>query len=313
MINMEIPVFLFTGFLESGKTVFVQETLEDQRFNTGEKILLIMCEEGFTELDLKSLNNVALEIVEKEEFIAGNLKLLASKHKAERVLIEYNGMWEMSYLYENLPKNWLLYQQINFFDSNNALTYNKNMRNLVVDKLTNCELTVFNRMSDDIDQMELHKLVRALNRGCEIIYEYKDGSIKIDDIEDPLPFDINADVIEIKDSDYAIWYANLLEHTENYIGKKINFKGIVAVDKSMGKKAFVIGRHVMTCCVDDIEYKGIVCISDKELDFKTREWKTVTASVEFGFHPMYDGDGPLLKLISYNEAEKPEEEVASFY
>ncbi len=315
MIKMEIPVFLFTGFLESGKTTFIQETLEDPKFNTGEKILLLICEEGFTELDTdkSALSNVSVEIVEKEDFTPVNLKMLASRYAAERVLIEYNGMWEMSYLYENLPKNWLLYQQINFFDSNNALTYNKNMRNLVADKLMNCELAVFNRMDDNADITEFHKLVRGLNRGCEIIYEYKDGSLKIDDIEDPLPFDINADVIEISDRDYAIWYANLLENTENYIGRKISFKGIVAVDKSMGKNAFVIGRHVMTCCIDDIEYKGIVCISDEELDFKTREWKMITASVEFGFHPMYDGEGPILKLISYREAEKPEEEVASFY
>ena len=43
---MEIPVYLFTGFLDSGKTKFIQETLEDVNFNNGEKILLVVCEEG---------------------------------------------------------------------------------------------------------------------------------------------------------------------------------------------------------------------------------------------------------------------------
>ncbi len=312
---MEVPVFLFTGFLESGKTTFIQETLEDERFNTGEKILLILCEEGFTETDLSksSLKNVSKEIVEKEEFIPANLKMLAKKHNAERVMIEYNGMWDMSYLYENLPKNWMIYQQINFFDSNNILNYNSNMRNLVVDKLLNCELTVFNRMDEKKDEMEFHKLVRAINRGCEIIYEFKDGSIKIDEIEDPLPFDINAEVIEINDRDYAIWYANLIEHTENYLGKTVSFKGIVAVDASLGDKAFVIGRHVMTCCADDIEYKGIVCLSKEKTGFKTREWKSITATVTYGFNELYEGEGPMLELISHMPAEKPENEVATFY
>lgn len=312
---MEIPVFLFTGFLESGKTTFIRETLEDERFNTGEKMLLILCEEGFTEFDLSSdaLKNVALEVVEKEELIPGNLKLLAKRHKAERVLIEYNGMWEMSLLYRSFPKNWILYQHINFFDSSNVMNYNSNMRNLVADKLSGCELTVFNRMDKDKDETEFHKLVRALNRSCEIIYEYKDGSLKIDEIEDPLPFDINADVIEIRDKDYAVWYANLLEHTDNYIGKTIRIKGIVAVNEALGEKAFVIGRHVMTCCADDIEYKGIVCLSDEKTGFKTRDWKTVTAAVEYGFNELYGGEGPLLRLISYENAKKPEEEVATFY
>ena len=43
---MEIPVYLFTGFLESGKTTFIQETLEDSGFNMGERTLLLLCEEG---------------------------------------------------------------------------------------------------------------------------------------------------------------------------------------------------------------------------------------------------------------------------
>ena len=46
---MEIPVYLFTGFLEAGKTRFIQETLEDERFNAGERTLLLLCEEGVEE------------------------------------------------------------------------------------------------------------------------------------------------------------------------------------------------------------------------------------------------------------------------
>lgn len=310
---MEIPVFLFTGFLESGKTTFIQETLEDERFNSGEKILLIVCEEGFTEFDMNKISNVVAEVVEKEEFIPANLNMLANRHKPQRILIEYNGMWDMSYLYENIPSKWTIYQHMNFFDSNNALTYNANMRNLVSDKLMNCDMTVFNRMDDNRDVMELHKLVRALNRQCEIIYEYKDGSLKVDDIEDPLPFDINASVIEIEDKDFAIWYANLIEHPENYIGKKLSLKGVVAVDDSIGKNAFVIGRHVMTCCVEDIEYKCIVCLSDEKINFKTKEWKKILAKVEFGMHNLYDCEGPLLRLISWEDTQKPEDEVATFY
>ena len=48
---MEIPVYLFTGFLESGKTKYMQETLEDKRFNEGERTLLLVCEEGEEEYD----------------------------------------------------------------------------------------------------------------------------------------------------------------------------------------------------------------------------------------------------------------------
>ena len=48
----QIPMYVFTGFLESGKTKFIQETLEDPRFNSGEKTLLLVLEEGEEEYDL---------------------------------------------------------------------------------------------------------------------------------------------------------------------------------------------------------------------------------------------------------------------
>ena len=40
----QIPMYVFTGFLESGKTKFIQETLKDPRFNSGEKTLLLVLE-----------------------------------------------------------------------------------------------------------------------------------------------------------------------------------------------------------------------------------------------------------------------------
>ena len=45
----QVPVYLFTGFLESGKTKFAQQTLEDASFNNGDRILLLVCEEGVEE------------------------------------------------------------------------------------------------------------------------------------------------------------------------------------------------------------------------------------------------------------------------
>ena len=51
----DVPVYLFTGFLEAGKTKFIQETLEDKRFNSGEKTMLLLCEEGEEEYDISAM------------------------------------------------------------------------------------------------------------------------------------------------------------------------------------------------------------------------------------------------------------------
>ena len=254
MANM-IPVYLFTGFLEGGKTHVIQESMEDQRFNSGEKTPIIQCEEGIDELDIDRFygQNIYRAVIEDEsELTKENLTALGKKQKIDRVIVEYNGMWNLSTLYSNLPDNWGIYQEMMFADANTFLTYNTNMRQLMVDKLMGAEMIVLNRTPAEIDKEEIHKVIRGISRRVAITYDYPDGHVEYDEIEDPLPFDLNADVINIEDEFYALFYRDLSEEMEKYNGKTIRFKGIVAADASMGDKSVLAGRHVMTCCVDDI-------------------------------------------------------------
>ena len=314
---MDIPVYLFTGFLESGKTKFIQETLEDERFKTGEKTLVIICEEGeeeynserFAEKNVAFVNVESSDILTPQKFAAWEMK-----YKPQRVLIEYNGMWLLKSLFEALPDNWLIYQEITFADSRNYEFYNANMRNLVVDKLNSCELVVFNRWNPDINQETLHKIVRGISRRTDIIYEDKNGNVMYDEMEDPLPFDINAPIIEIADRDFAIWFRDFAEESEKYQGKTVKFKGIVGINKNIPPNSFIIGRHVMTCCVEDISFKGIVCVAKEKPDLASRDWIILTAKITEGTHAAYNGKkGPILKCVSMEKSEAPEQEVATFY
>ena len=117
---MEIPVYLFTGFLEAGKTRFIQETLEDKRFNAGERTLLLLCEEGEEEYapDTFAGQNVFIETIEEENDLAATrLAALQKKHRATRVLVEYNGMWMLDSLYRHMPEEWSIYQEFLFVDA----------------------------------------------------------------------------------------------------------------------------------------------------------------------------------------------------
>lgn len=312
----EIPVYLFTGFLEAGKTKFIQETLEDPRFDTQERTLFLMCEEGIEELNPKKFacDNVFVEnIEEKYEINSENLSKLAEKYEATRVVIEYNGMWELGLLYSEFPENWMVYQELMFADCNTILNYNQNMRQLVVDKLQSCELVVFNRRQPNSDITELHKLVRGISRRANIIYEDTNGEIENDEIVDPLPFDINAPIIEIKDEDFAIWYRDLAEETDKYRGKTVKFKGIIAIDDQIPSNIFVAGRHIMTCCADDIAYRGIACKGGRTKALKSRDWLTVTGKIAIEHCSIYEGNGPVIKVESIEKATKPKEEVCTFY
>ena len=313
----KIPVYLFTGFLEGGKTHMIQESLESEQFASSDKTLIIQCEEGVDELDPTrfSSKNCYLETVEDlEDLTPAYLLSLSKKHKVDRVLIEYNGMWPLRALYDALPPTWAIFQEMMFAEARTFLEYNRNMRSLMVDKLMNCEMVVLTRTPDNMDKEEVHKIVRGVSRRAAISYDYPDGHIEYDEIEDPLPFDINAPVIEIADEDFALWYRDLSEEMDAYEGKTVHVKGLVARDGKLAKNAAVIGRHIMTCCADDIAYSGLVCVFSAPVALKTRDWITVTARVRLETHKLYGGRrGPVLYVESYTPAEPPLQEVATFY
>ena len=161
--------------------------------------------------------------------------------------------------------------------------------------------------------MALHKLVRGITRRADIVYEKADGKAEFDEIEDPLPFDVNAPIIEIEDKDYAFFYRDLTENMEEYIGKTVKFKGIVATDKRLDAKSIVVGRHVMTCCADDIQYCGLACELPNEMDLQTRDWISVTAKIQFQKHRIYKGKGPVLVAEKVIVCNPPDEQLATFY
>ncbi len=313
---METAVYLFTGFLEAGKTSFIAETMRDPNFNDGKrKYLIITCEEGEEEFDPTDLGeNVSFASFDDEQRLTPDrLSALQKRAGADIVVVEYNGMWKLDSFYNAMPNSWIVYQEIFLVDATTAVSYNANMRQLMVDKLTSCEMVVFNRVKKETDKLALHKIVRGVSRKANICYEDTEGEIEFDQFEDPLPYDLEAPVIEISDVDFAIFYRDMTEDFAKYNGKRVRFKGIVALDASLGKDSFAIGRHIMTCCADDIAYRGVVAKGTGGLKLSTRDWVTVEGTLTEEYSKLYRGRGPVLKVSSAERAEKPIEEVATFY
>ena len=312
----DMPVYLFTGFLEAGKTRFVQETLEDRRFNRGERTLLLVCEEGENEYDLSRIKkkNIFIRTVEDEsELTSSFLRKLEDELYIERVLVEYNGMWMLDTLYQNMPDNWAVMQEFFFADCRSFLTYNDNMRQLVYDKLKSCELVVFNRAPKGVDMLPYHKIVRGANRRCSIAFEYTDGKVEYDETEDPLPFDLDAPVVEIADRDYAIWYRDMGEELKKYNGKTVRFKGQVSISRELPEGSFIIGRKMMNCCAADIAFAGLAADGATRLDFSSGDWAMLTAKIQVKRHRAYDRPGPVLNVLELSSAAPPEDDVATFY
>ena len=313
----EISVYLFLGFLDSGKTKFIQETLEDPRMDNGEKTLLLVCEEGEEEYapDKFAVGNVVKVTIDgADELTFENLRDLTAKHQIDRVVIEYNGTWMLQQLFDAMPESWVINQIMTFFDATTFLSYNKNMRQLVYDKMQLTQMVVFNRFKGEFEKEEFHKIVRGVSRRPDIVYEYLGGKAEFDEIEDPLPFDVNAPVIEIEDRDFAWFYRDMAENGKNYIGKTVRFKGMAANSRKVPAGYIVLGRHIMTCCEADIAYDGFaVKVNGLLSDINSREWLTVTAKIVYEYNSVYRAQGPVLIAEKLERSEAPEEVVATYY
>ena len=317
MADQQMPVYLFTGFLDAGKTTFIQSTLEDRRFNSGEPTLLLRCEEGEKEYDVSSFSstNVFLrDIGEEESFSTELLEAAVRETGAERVLIEYNGMWNMSTLYDNIPENWIVTQEICFAESGTYPVFNANMRNLVYDKLQTCDVIVFNRCGEKTDTDALHKIVRQANRRCNIFYEYPDGRSVMDEKVDPLPFDVNAKIVKIEDRDFAYFFSDLMENMDNYEGKTVSFTALFpGGTKPMPDGVFVAGRMLMNCCAADTQFAGMACYRGKAEKPAPGSWFRLTGKIRLQRNRLFSGKVPVIDAISVEKAKEPDEPVATFY
>ena len=316
----QVPVYLFTGFLESGKTKFAQETLQDSSFNNGDRMLLLVCEEGIEEYvpDEFAAPNIFMEVIESEaELTTEHLAALLKKHRASYVIVEYNGMWMLDTLYTSMPPEWVVAQEFMFIDATTFLNYNNNMRQLMVDKLQSCELVVFNRFpeGDEELKMQAHKIVRATNRRCDIAFETADGKITYDDIEIPLPYDLNAPVAEVGDDDYAIFLQDAMDQPDKYQGKTVRLRGkAVSKAKNLKKGYFYFGREVMTCCANDIRFLPLLGEWKDVPALKNMGWYDLTARIDIRNLPeVYDGPGPVLHVEKIEACQAPAREVATFY
>ena len=306
------PVYLINGFLESGKTEFITFTMNQPYFQIKGKTLILLCEEGEIEYDaalLKRSNSVVEVIEEEADFTPAHLVELEKKHKPDRIIIEYNGMWNCKNM--KLPWYWKVEQQITTIDGRTFPMYYTNMRSLLAEMIRKSEMIIFNRC-DGIEELNVYKRnIKAVNPGADVIFEGENG--EIDEIfEEDLPYDLNQDVIVLDNQGYGIWYLDSMDHLERYIGKKIQFVAMVLKPDRIKKGYFVPGRMAMTCCADDMAFLGYACEYASAESLKQKEWVKVTATVSKEYWKDYNGEGPVLHAISVEKTKAPKEEIISF-
>lgn len=318
-MGTEVPVYLFLGFMDSGKTSLVLETLYLNHFADDiAKFLIIALEDGEEEYDRDRLAKMggSLEIIENEEdFNAERLKELDEKYHPEAVFIEYNGTWNVERFYEmEGPKDWTVVQSLATVDATTFEMYMLNMRAMMVEQLHRAEVVIFNRCTEETPKAKFRANIKAINRPAQIVYERVDGSI--DESEDELPFDLTKNELEISDADYALWFMDCMDNPKKYDGKTVSFLALVynptAKEGRLKPGTIIPGRFAMTCCVEDIQFLGMKCKTPEASKIAHKSWIKIKARVKNEFAKEYKGRGPVLYPISIENAVEPEDSLVYF-
>ena len=308
----DIPVYLVAGFLDGGKTNFINGILEDG-FARQDRTLLICCEEGEEEYNPKALDNVTVVTVEDEEDLkCSQLKAWEKQYKPKQVLIEYNGMWQMERLYRDvLPANWVLYQIMTFVQASTFEMYAKNMGQLMMEKITNADLLVFNRCTEELKATLRSRNLRMVNRRADIYLEDNAGNSEDYNNDDTCPFDLDQKLIDIPDDDFGVWYVDVMDHPDRWASKMVHMKLIMCHSKKY-PGIHCPGRFAMVCCENDVQFLGLIAKGRDLNQYQNRDWIEVTARMAVENHEAYQGKGPVMHVISISPCEKPAQEVVTF-
>lgn len=311
-----IPVYLICGFLDAGKTNFVAPMLANEEFTKDERTLLLITEEGEEEYDPQALAHfdVSCQVLEdKEAFSRENLFQLQRKFRPTQIVIEYNGMWQLQEIEEAFPPQWALYQIVCLVEAPTFDSYAKNMASLMMEKLRNADMIIFNRVTDDLADQLRQRNLKMLNRRAEMYLEYADGE-RVDDYDNGMcPFDLSKPVLELSDDDFGFWYTDCMDNMERYEGKTVRFRGMVAKSPKFPKGCFAVGRFAMVCCAQDTTFLGVLCNGPELNKLSNKDWVEVTGKIRIKKMPIYQGEeGPVLYALEVKPAQPPKDQLVYF-
>lgn len=293
-----LPIFIINGFLEAGKTQFMKFTMQQEYFQTDGNTLLIVCEEGEEGYDkdlLDSTHTTVKYIDDISDFTKEKMIEFTKEVDPERVLIEWNGLWEQDKI--QIPDIWYVNQMITIYDTSTLDLYikNKDLKAYMGKMLRDSELVICNR-ADDIDEEILstyHLQIKAMAPNAEIIFEGEEGEIT-GDFSINLPYNLEDSKLIIKPEEYGIFYVDAMDRTEKYDGKEVEFVAQVVRPDGIGDDILIPGRRAMTCCEADIQFLGFVCHYKGAKNFKNKDWVKVKGKIKYEMSPQYRAKGPVI-------------------
>lgn len=312
---MAVPVYLFTGFLDSGKTTLIKDTLCDPSFmDEGARTLILCFEQGEAEYSEKFLEerNAFIEYFEDPDtFTLEKLHELDTIYHPNQIFIEWNGTVAIpDLLIQGMPDYLPLVQILTTVDASTFEMYMGPLRQMMFEQLRYSDTIICNRCDENTSASLLRGNIKAINKRAQIYYEGEFGEpAQLKD--NGLPFNINDPILDIKDDDYGLWYMDAVENPGKYAGKEIILRGFFAETLPGYKQSFILGRRALVCCEADTSLCGITVTGVKIWELQIGDWVEVQGILK----PVpIEGGGETVVLYANRIARynKPENEFVTF-
>jgi len=189
--------------------------------------------------------------------------------------------------------------------------YVKNMGQVMMEKILNADMVIFNRCDDSLKASLRARNLRMVNRRADIFLEDTAGGSEEYATDETPPFDLSQEVIETGDEDFGIWYVDAMDNPRRYSGKTVKMRLLMCHSKKY-PGIHCPGRFAMVCCENDVQFLGVLCRGEGLERYENKTWVEVVARVEAEEFEAYQGVGPVLYAQSVVPCEKPKEEVVTF-
>ncbi|MBE6137005.1 MAG: GTPase [Erysipelotrichaceae bacterium] len=306
MIMREIPLFIINGFLESGKTTIIKEIIDNNEAYKNNSTVVIHCEDGEVEYDKEwCLNNkVHVEYVEDQaELTPDFMRNIDDIYHPNQIVIEYNSFfdWES----QEFPNDMVIYQQITMIDAQTFNVMFNNMRQIFQSMVKDSSLVIFNRCDGVKDLSAYRRWIRGMNQNAQIAFEGANGRLTAM-LDEDLPYDLSKSEIAFEEDVYPTWYIEVFDNPEKYMNKIFKFKTYV---RDITDNTFVIGRQVMTCCEDDIQFMGYEVINDTDSSVKVDDCIYLECSVEMAYSNIAENTVVMLRAHKISKLKKEKETI----
>ncbi len=280
----EVAVFVFAGFLESGKTTALQGMLLSKREILDGKSIIISTEDGeepYKTDQLKDLDIDVVEIDDEDSFDQEFLEDLDKKYSPDTVYVEFNGMWDLKkFVGSGLPEGWYFATIFSLVDATTYEIYLQNMRQTLMNPLSVSDVILFNRFSNNFDKGDVRRALKILNSRAEVFFTKEDGSV--DNGTDELLIPDEDGVLEIGSDLFCPWFVDCVENTDKYYGKKVRFMAMVSSGAGLKDNQIYVGRYAAICCAEDAQFIGFIAQKNECDEVEDGDWIELKACVTQG-------------------------------